>query len=205
MSQMVVKGHRGRQFKLNVTQFRSPMSAAINSVQTRKMLHHFPIRAGQPDINFTVKFRSQEAKKEFQDFVRDHQTNAQSESGDLDTAVVLWWPERNIENWSGFITEYRVVERGYKDPAPSVTFGVTLIDSLMSEHTTLSSFAARWTSILGPQIGPYKGLPGSALNIENLLRPPTPPRSSSPETSSPTGGNDYPNPPGPYFGGQGNF
>ena len=81
MSQLVIKAHRGRQFKLNVTQFRSPMSASINSVQTRSMMQHFPIRCGQPDINFTVRFRNNSARHEFQAFVRDHQVYAQSHAG----------------------------------------------------------------------------------------------------------------------------
>ena len=199
MSKLVVKGHRGKQFKLNVTQFRSPMNAQITSAQTKTMLQHFPIRAGQPDINFTVKFRSQSDKHDFQTFVRDHQLNAQNEDGSLRTAVTLWWPERNIENWTGHIVEYRVVERGFRDPAPSVTFGVALIDSLMSEHTRLASFGSSWTAIWGPQIPAYQG----PLDDDSILRPPSPPTSSNPETSSPS---TFPNvPPSVTGGGGGSF
>ncbi len=205
MSQLVVKGHKGKEFKLNCTQFRSPMSAAVTTVQTRKMLQHFPVRAGQPDINFTVKFRSQDDKHKFQAFVRDHQINAQTETGDLSTAVKLWWPERNIENWSGYIVEFKVNEKGFREVAPSVTFGVALIESLMSEHTKLSSFYGSilgWQSIWGPQIPAYRG-PGP-LDVDNILRPPTPPSASNPETSSPSGGSSTPNTP-PLVGGGGSF
>ena len=65
-----------REFTLNVLQFRSPMSAAINSVQTRTMLQHFPIRCGQPDIEFTVQFARRQEKTVFQAFVREHQVKA---------------------------------------------------------------------------------------------------------------------------------
>lgn len=182
MSQLIVKGHRGKQYKLNVTQFRSPMTASINSAQTRTMAQHFPIRAGQPDINFTVKFNSNEAKHEFQSFVRDHQINAQSDNTDMKGMVTLWWPERNIENWTGYIVEFRVVEARFVY-APSVTFGVTLIDSLMSERTRMASFGSLWSSIWGPQIPPYKG-PGT-LDTDNMLRPPSPPSSDTPSSNPP--------------------
>ena len=174
MSKLIVKGHNGVQYKLNVTQFRSPMTASINSVQTKTLLQHFPIRAGQPDINFTVKFASIDDKHVFQSFVRDHQINAQTDENGM---VTLWWPERNIENWTGYITEFRVVEARYIY-APSVTFGVSLINSLMSERTKTSSFGSLWTSIWGPQIAPFQG-PGP-LDADNALVPPSPPSSSVP-------------------------
>ena len=180
MSQLVIKGHRGKEFKLNVTQFRSPMSASITSVQTRTMMQHFPIRAGQPDINFTVKFASNQDKHDFQAFERDHQINAQSHSGDKtgdQGMITLWWPERNIENWTGYIVEFRVVEARFIY-APSVTFGVALIDSLMSARTTISSVGSGWTSIWGPQIPPWQVTnPGEP---DNALVPPTPPSSQTP-------------------------
>lgn len=180
MSQLVVKGHRGREFKLNVTQFRSPMSAAISSAQTRSMMQHFPIRAGQPDINFTVIFRSNKDKQEFQAFVRDHQLNAQTHAGEKtgdEGRVTLWWPERNIENWTGYIVDFKVVEARFIY-APSVTFGVALIDSLMSERTKISSFGSHWTSIWGPQIPSWQVTnPGEP---DNDLVPPTPPSAQTP-------------------------
>lgn len=184
---MIVLGHNGQKFKLNVTQFRSPMTASINSVQTRKMLQHFPIRSGHPDINFTCQFRSQDDKHVFQAFVRDHQLNAQTDENGM---VTLFWPERNIENWTGYIVEFAVAERRF-EYAPRVTFGVSLIDSLMSERTTVSSFGAHWSSIWGPQIPPYQG-PGP-LDVDNMLKPPTPP------------GSDTPTPPTPLSGGGGSF
>lgn len=196
MSQLLIKGHKGQEFKLNVIQFRSPMSAAIDSVQTKTMLQHFPIRAGQPDINFTCRFPSIQDKHLFQAFVRDHQINAQTDENGM---VTLWWPERNIENWTGYIVDFRVREARF-EYAPTATFGVALIASLMSERTKMSSFGSSWTSIWGPQIPPYAG-PGP-LDIVNILRPPTPPSSTVPAPPSPSapGG---PNPPGGVGGSAG--
>lgn len=138
---------------MNVTQFRSPMNAAINSVQTRTMLQHFPIRCGQPDINFTVQYISMNDKHSFEAFVREHQVYVQSHK---DPEITLWWPERNIENWTGYITSYTVTERRF-ETAPSATFGVSLVKSMMSEKTNLSSRAADITSILGEQIPAWLG------------------------------------------------
>jgi hypothetical protein len=177
---MVLKSHDGTQFKLNVTQFRSPMTSAINSAQTKTMLQHFPIRAGQPDINFTCQFRSNDEKHIFQSFVRDHQISAQTAKDELGE-VILFWPERNIENWTGYIVEFHVEEVRFVY-APKVTFGVALVNSLMSERTTVASFGSFWTSIWGPQIPAYQG-PGP-LDVDNMIKPPTPPSSQSPNTSS---------------------
>lgn len=184
MSQLVVKGHQGQQFKLNVTQFRSPMSASITSAQTRTMMQHFPIRCGQPDINFTVKFASQDDKHKFQAFVRDHQIYAQSHAGEKvgdGGLVYLWWPERNIENWTGHIIDFKVVEARFVY-APSVTFGVALIDSLMSARTTISSSGPGISSIFGQQIPtlPDPSTPDSLITL------PTPPsRGPVPTQSTP--------------------
>ena len=175
MSQLVIKGHRNKQYKLNVVQFRSPMGAEIYSAQTRKMVQHFPIRAGQPDINFTVQFASIEDKHIFQTFVRDHQINAQTASVE-DGLATLWWPERNIENWTGYIVDYRVQEQRFVY-APKATFGVALVESLMSERTALTSRGAGWTSIWGPQIPAYRG-PGPN-EVDNVIQPPTRPSSAA--------------------------
>lgn len=152
MSQLIMIGQDGSEHKLNVTQFESVMSAQIDSVQTASILQHFPIRCGQPDIQFTVQFRGRAEHIAFQDFVLKHQRTSRVREGD--GCVTLWWPQRNIENWTGFITEWRAVHRKGVY-APKVTFGVSLMDSLMSEKTTISSFASNWRSIWGPQVSSY--------------------------------------------------
>lgn len=177
MSQMILRGHQGAEFKLNVTQFRSTMSAAITTVQTRTMSHHFPVRAGQPDIQFTVQFRSIADHHAFRDFVRSHQRNAQNADhgpthADKSGMVTLFWPQRGIENWTGYITSLpgREVRFEY---APRLTFGVTLVDSMLSERTYHGSSGNDFWSVAGLQIGPYIGLLWDSLD----LQPPTPPAS----------------------------
>lgn len=159
MSKLEVTGTGGVKFKLNITQFRSPMVSSINSAQTRTMLQHFPVRCDQPDIQFTTKFRDYAAKHQFQNFVRLHQIAAR-ETPNVNM-VYLWWPERGIENWSGYITGFNVAERR-REIAPSVTFGVALVDSMMSRRTMITSVASFWDAIVGPQIP----------NYDPLLQPP---------------------------------
>jgi len=158
VSKLVLRGHKGAEFKLSVTQFSSPMSATINTVQTRRMAHHFPIRAGQPDIQFTAHFPSQDEKHKFQNFVRDHQLNALDDkytnSSTSSGAVTLLWPERNINSWTGYIVNVPVQEVRF-DYAPKLTFGVMLVESLMSRRTYDASLGSTFDSIFGIEIAPY--------------------------------------------------
>lgn len=184
MSKLILTGHNGARFELNITQFRSPMSASINSVQTRTMQQHFPIRAGQPDMQFTAHFVSVDDKHKFQNFVREHQRNTQkaqyASSGFDDGTVRLMWPERDILNWTGYIVNMPVREPRF-EYAPRVTFGVALVESLMSERTWAASRGNGFWSIPGqliPRYIPYD--PESAW-----LQPPTPPASQEPEQPEP--------------------
>ena len=165
MSLLRVRSYDGKDFNLNVLQFRSPMSAAINSVQTHTMLQHFPIRCGQPDIQFTVQFTHREDKTKFQSFVREHQVKAISGTK---REVTLWWPERNITNWSGYISEFHVAERRF-DYSPIVTFGVDLVESMMSTLTTVSSMGVDFSAVWGTEIGPYVSLADTLLSLPAKL------------------------------------
>lgn len=185
MSQLILRGHDGARFALNVTQFRSPMSASINSAQTRTMAHHFPVRAGQPDIQFTVHFASVETKHAFQNFVRDHQKNthnANYTAADPTSrgAVILNWPERNILNWTGYITTLPVSEPRF-EYAPKVTFGVMLVDSLLSSTTTQLSLGNDFWTVAGPQIPDWTGAPLDGFSPESGFISPTPPASQEPD------------------------
>lgn len=183
MSKLILTGHNGARFELTVTQFRSPMSASINTVQTRTMAHHFPIRAGQPDMQFTVQFNSIEAHHRFRDFVREHQKNTHkaqyASSGFDDGTVKLMWPERDILNWTGYIFNMPVREVRF-DYAPRVTFGVALVNSLMSERTWESSLGSTVFSIFGPQIPAYVFYDPET----DFMVPPTPPASQEPDPGS---------------------
>lgn len=170
MSQLLIKGHNGARFNLNVTQFRSPMSASITSAQTRKMMHHFPIRAGQPDIQFTVQFRSIDDHHKFRDFAREHQLNTHSVNYNTrEGMITLLWPERDIINWTGYITSMpgREVRFEY---APKITFGVSLVDSLLSERTVDYSRGNSFWNVAGPQIPAYIL---DAFDVESLFQLPT--------------------------------
>lgn len=157
MSQMILRGHKGAEFKLNVTQFRSTMNADITTVQTRKMAHHFPVRAGQPDVQFTVQFRSIDDHHAFRDFVRDHQRNSQTAdhsptARDNSGMVSLFWPERGIKDWKGYITSLPVREARF-DYAPRLTFGVMLTTSMLTERTYNSSLGnSFFLSIIANQV-----------------------------------------------------
>jgi len=192
MSQLHLFDKDSKEFKLNVTQFQSTMSSQINTVQVRKMLHHFPIRCGQPDINFTVHYASLDDKREFEAFVRKHQLSARDDSN---AEVRLWWPERNISNWTGYIVSYRVAERRFQS-APQATFGVSLINSLMSTKTTLATRGIDVAKILGIQIGPYQGY----QNDNTIIIPPSPPSAQNPPVNPqdlPRNAGDIPTPPLP--------
>ena len=185
MSKMILRGHRGAEFKLNVTQFRATMTSQIDTVQTRTMAHHFPVRAGQPDIQFTAQFRSIDDKHAFQNFVRDHQRNSQVADQtpnhfDNSGMVTLFWPERGITNWTGYITSLPVREARF-DYAPRVTFGVMLVGSMLSERTYTTSLGNAFDlSVIANQLGPYVPRP------EDFLRPPTVPTAQQQPTDSTT-------------------
>jgi len=105
-----------------------------------------------------VKYTSLDEKREFEAFIRRHQTTSRR----VDNEVFLWWPERNIENWSGYINSYTVHERRF-DTAPAATFGVSLITSLMSERTTEGSSGVNIFKIIGDLINPFRGSPDVLL------------------------------------------
>ncbi|QIG58336.1 hypothetical protein SEA_SKOG_184 [Gordonia phage Skog] len=149
MSRLVIKSAKlGESFTMNVTQFRSPMSAEIQSAQTRRMLNHFPIRAGQPDIQFTVQFASQQDKSAFESFVRRSHLAALY----FDEAhITLNWPERNIKNWIGYFNGYQVNVRRF-EVASVATFGISVVSGLVSKLATGSTVGTPFASVLGEQI-----------------------------------------------------
>lgn len=175
---MLLRGHGGARFELNVTQFRAPMSAQVVSVQTRSMAHHFPIRAGQPDVQFTVQFASLAEKHAFQDFVRSHQLNARQAKHNRgwpgDGSVRLTWPERDIVNWTGYVVNMPVREARY-EYAPRVTFGVSLMDSMLSSRTTDTSLGGDFWTIAGAQIPAWVPWDDYSSDDDTAVSPPQPP------------------------------
>jgi len=179
LSKLIIKGHDGNRFELNVVQFRSPMSARITTAQTRNMAHHFPIRAGQPDIQFTVVFRSISDHHDFRDFVRDHQRNALNDKYSSASVsggkITLLWPERDIINWTGYIVSMPVTEARFSY-APRVTFGVALMDSLMSERTFNASLGNDFWTVVGQEIAAYIPDP---QDVSNSFKMPTLPSAAT--------------------------
>ena len=187
MSQMILRGHKGAQFKLNVTQFRSPMNADITTVQTRKMAQHFPVRAGQPDVQFTVQFRSIDEYHAFRDFVRDHQRNSQVADHtptrtDNSGMINLFWPQRGITDWWGYITSLQVREARFIY-APKLTFGVMLVSSMLTERTYNASLGNTLLSgIIANQIPAYSFPEDSLIQL-----PTTPISQQQPTQQQPAG------------------
>ena len=143
-------GTRG--FKLNVTSFSSPIFGTLFSAQTQRMEMHFPIRAAQPELKLDVVFRSEAEYESFQRFVRGHQQRALYNPS---SANVVWlnWPERDIDNWTGVIRQFKAGgER--RNPAPHASFVIDLIDSMVSSRTDIISLVPTWQTIFGQGMGP---------------------------------------------------
>lgn len=145
-------------FELNCTSFSSPIYDTINSVQTRKMAIHFPIKTNQPQVQFDVQFASERDFEAFQRFVRTHQQAAV-----MGTLLATFnWPERDIQNWTGVIRSF--VAGGQRaNYAPRASFVVDLVDSLVSRRTYVSSIGAPWQTIYGGF-----GLPGMILTSPSV-------------------------------------
>lgn len=131
-------------------------------MQTRKTQRHFPIKANQHVADFLVQFRSEGEYEDFQQFVRDNQVDALRDG--RTPGVQLWWPERNINNWTGVIKgPFRAGGMRF-NPSPRAEFTVDLIDSMVSTRTFASSFAATWQTIAG------LGSPDGMLALPDLIQ-----------------------------------
>jgi hypothetical protein len=146
MSQLYVRTTYAGQFALNVLNFQSPLFGTMMSAQTKRMAVYFPIKAQQPEIEFEVIFASVGDYQAFQDFVRTTQLNALS--NDTEPGVTLWWPQRNILNWSGTIRQFAGGGQRFVY-APRARFVVDLVDSLTSQRTTVSSTAPIFDTVFG--------------------------------------------------------
>lgn len=169
MSQLRLYNSRWGTRYLHVLSFSSPVTGAIASAQTRTLLHHYPVKALQPELEIETVFRSEAAYEDFQVWVRNVQIDAQSNL--YSPGVTLWWPQRSIYNWTGLIKGFRAGgSRG--NYTPRAKFTVDLVDSMVSARTTLSSMGSEIEEIWG------KNTPGGVLDGSDLsdviLAPPTP-------------------------------
>lgn len=167
MSQLFLANNQAN-WRLNVVAFSSPISSMMQTVQTKKMAHHFPIRYVQSQIQFTVQFPSEQEFEQFQRFVRSHQQQA------LLNTKLLWmnWPERDIDNFTGVIKSFRAGGMRYNF-APRASFVVDLVDSLAAHRTELASLPQLlWRTIYGAGMGPDAVLgPPSALENSMYYSP----------------------------------
>lgn len=147
MSRLVLRSQGiGREWKLNCLQFNSAIVASISSVQTRTMQRHYPVKVNQPTIDFLVQFSSEPEYEDFQEFVR--RCHKQAQSNPDYPGVSLWWPERNINNWTGIIRNFKAGGMR-RNPSPRATFSVDLIDSMVSKRSFISSIATSALEITG--------------------------------------------------------
>ena len=150
MSKLRIYSNISEVIELNVVGFSSPVQQQIPSVQAKKMLLHFPYMVTQPTVTFQVVFVSEQDYEAFQAFVRLHHVNSISEDYDK-SAITLKWPERGINNWTGYIKAFQAGGERF-NYAPRGECVVDLVDSFISRKTLQSSLGSPVTKIMGPQI-----------------------------------------------------
>lgn len=146
MSQLQINTNNWGNFRLNVLSFSSPIFGSISGAQTKKNKRWYPIKANQPEIQFEVQFFGEKDYETFQKFIRS------SQEWSLVTRTPMLhlnWPERNINNWSGIITEFQSGGQRF-NPAPRARFTVFLFDSYVSQYNEMSQLAS-----VGADFGKY--------------------------------------------------
>lgn len=162
MSQLRVSGNGQDDFFLNCVSMRSPIFGQMNSAQTKSQVQYFPIKAHQPEIQFSVVFPSEPLWEDWQVWVRDNMVNCQKTNNQTgNTGVTLNWPEKSINNWSGVILKQKAGGRRY-NYMPRDDFTVQLVNSLVSNSTTFGSFG---TSL-------WQALYAAGSNTDALLQLP---------------------------------
>ena len=182
MSQMTLSIDGMVEFKVWVLDFQAPLSQSFVSGQTKMMIQHFPIKTSQPNLEFTIQFVDEIDYERFQQFIRQHQLTAMR--ADNGAEIRIWWPERNIQNFTGYVREFEAGGQRF-NIAPVAKLSIDLIDSMVSQKTDASSFAAEFMSVVGRQLMGFTDW----SSWENLIfKPPDPPRSTE-ENPSNSGGN----------------
>ena len=163
MSKLVVRSRGlGQSVELNCLQFNAPIVSSISSVQTRESQRHYPVKVNQHTADFLVQFSNEKDYENFQQFVRDNQVDALRNG--RTPGVQLWWPERNINNWTGVIKGPFKAGGMRFNYSPRAQFTVDLIDSMVSTKTFVSSMAATFQTIWG------WGSPDGFLSLPDLAQ-----------------------------------
>ncbi len=177
MSQLRISNSRWGTRYLHILEFSSPVTGMMDSAQTRQIIHHFPWKALQPELELVTIFRNEADYEDFQRWVRNVQIDAQTNF--LAPGVTIWWPERSIYNWTGLIRAFRA-GGARKNYTPRARFTIDLVDSMVSSRTTLASLGTSYEEIYG--IHTPGGVLGSGgLSVpEATMEPPAPVTDGSP-------------------------
>ena len=136
---------------VKVVGFQSSLDGQIQPSQTKAALHHYPKKASHQNVSFQLVCRNKDELRTIQSFIRRHQQYALTSPQSPE--VVLWWPERGIDNWSGIIKKVEAGDKRF-NPVPKLSFTVDLVDSMLSRKTWWSSVADSFDRFGGSVIGP---------------------------------------------------
>jgi hypothetical protein len=158
---------------LKVNRFTTQLIGDMRSSQTKTALHHYPIKGAHQLLVMECIFSNWDEYRSVQEYVRRHQIRALRTVQQPE--VVLYWPERGIENWSGVIKTIAAGDERF-NVAPTSSLEIQLIDSMISQKT--------WTSSFGEDFGKFFE---SAMNLEDPWIVP-PPASNQPGAGTGTDG-----------------
>lgn len=180
MSKLMIRTAYAGEFSMNVLQFSAPMFGTMMSGQTKRAIAYFPIKAQQTELELDVIFASVADYMGFQAFVRATHLNALV--NDLEPGVTLWWPQRNITNWTGVIRSFKGGGERFVY-APRARFTIDLVDSFVSKRTTVMSLSPGFdilygTGLADSQIKMPDGVPSQPGTVP--LPAPTPLPGSTP-------------------------
>jgi hypothetical protein len=162
-------------FDAKVMGFSSPLTGVMISAQTKTKLQHFPFKASQQSFKMDLIMNGWEEYNDLQNFVRQHQLAAIPAAREPE--VDLWWPERGINHWTGFVKNMQAGDKRFNF-TPRTTLEFLLVDSLLSEKTWTSSFATDFREMFNTDIG----TPSDPNSPDSVITPPTPPKQSGSDT-----------------------
>jgi hypothetical protein len=184
VSRLLIRTTYAGEFTMNVLRFSAPMFGTMMSGQTKKMMVYFPIKAQHPELQLDVIFASQAEYRAFQNFVRTHHLNALTNY--VEPGVTLFWPARNIMNWTGLIHSFKAGGERFHY-AERASFAIELIDSFVSQRTFVVSQAPLFDTVYGagspdgmfvpPDVSPGTPSPNSPFpGGGQVPLPPVPPK-----------------------------
>lgn len=137
----------GRDYRAKVVSFNSTVTSQISSVQTQLLAQHFPHKVSQSTLSLTLQMRNKTEARGFYNLVRNSQLRALQSL----TLVSLFWPQRDIQDWTGVILSVQAGERA-DVTSPVVSFDLLLVDSLVSRRTWINSSATDFDQIYAGEI-----------------------------------------------------